>query len=110
MPRVQALTDMLPVLAEQCEAALRPWLAKRAEGALAALSYARAELVWWFRHWKQVCASSSSHAALLAAFGMRSLPFLCNAGPVIQLCDAGLHRQYHPPCISETIVWKYMCQ
>ena len=38
---------------ELCEAASL-WLPTHAEGALAALAYARAELIWWLRHWKEV--------------------------------------------------------
>ena len=57
---VQALTDMV----ELAGAEVPQWLAVRVEGALAMLAYARAELVWWFRHWKEVTYSSSGNRAL----------------------------------------------
>lgn len=49
-PCVQVLTDMM----EPSGAEMLLWLAVRVEGALAMLAYARAELLWWFRHWKEV--------------------------------------------------------
>ena len=38
------------------------WLAVRVEGALAMLAYTRAELLWWFRHWKEVTHVTTLHA------------------------------------------------
>ncbi len=43
-------------VADRCAACPPGWLAARAEGVLAALAYARAELLWWFRHWGAVLA------------------------------------------------------
>jgi hypothetical protein len=43
-------------VADRCAACPPGWLAVRAEGVLAVLVYARAELLWWFRHWGAVPA------------------------------------------------------
>lgn len=61
----QTLTDMV----ELSGAEMPLWLAVRIEGALAMLAYARAELLWWFRHWKEV-----THLAT-----MHGLSYTCNA-------------------------------
>ena len=56
---MQVLTDMM----EFSGAEVLLWLAVRVEGALAMLAYARAELLWWFRHWKEV-----THVATLDTY------------------------------------------
>ncbi|KAK9837462.1 hypothetical protein WJX81_004335 [Elliptochloris bilobata] len=108
---IQALTDMV----ELCGAPPPLWLTVRAEGALAVLAYARAELLWWFRHWKELPSGQAWRAwlavdraqrdtppdasvhALMAAFSRATL-FLLRHGSAVQA-----HAAHALPLAAEDV-------